>query len=291
MGLISRVSSRTYRLIAQSLMMKKTSKNVKTAIKTVLYEATDHQLDATELRGKLIKKGFTITTINVKLADLRKTGEILLIGGIYQCNTEVNNNRKCVNRSDNVNEPSLKSEICFGFPKYSDVTITNKLYNNSSRTQTYQRNGVPLNVMLGCVNSFSKCSKNSATVMESQNKFSKEFTEKAQLSPSLSKLMINSSTINRKYDSSAEILKKVKKKINKPILVKKYSEKLSKQEIYQHNLLKTFMENGFDALLKNYQDQVSQTKIKRYQADFEWSLYFNHNQNQIRDIVKDYIIS
>ena len=130
---------------------------VATAIKSVLSAENGDQVEASVLRTKLFHQGFKVTDINVKLSVLRKKGEIILEAGFYKLNRELNENPKRNTKNcDSSLNTADKTNVCHGYPPNSDVSITNKLFNNTSRTRVYERNGVPLNIMLSSVDTFKE---------------------------------------------------------------------------------------------------------------------------------------
>merc|ERR1712071_192086 len=165
--------------------MPKPKSSVKTAIKSALSSENDGT-EASLLRNKLFHQGFTVTDINVKLSVLRKKGEILLESGAYKLAPEFNKSKKTTKQSNSTPRSSDKTKVCHGYPKNSDVAITNRLFNDNSKTAQYTRNEVPLNVMLGSIDTFKKFKAGDGTnVMCSQNKFDTDYTKILQLRPSV----------------------------------------------------------------------------------------------------------
>ena len=295
--------------------MPKQKVSVINAIKTVLSSGNGGQVDAVILRNKLFDQGFNVTDINVKLSVLRKKGEIHLESGSYKLTPEIS---KSPTKNTKSLDSAEKTAVCHGYDPNSDVAITNRLFKDHSETHQYERNGVPLRLMLASIETFKlPTADRGSTVMCSQNKFDTDHTNNLQLRPSLEKLMVKSSLLSTDTSASTlmkHILKIVKKKSKSTYLQSKFwtelklpnkalsrsmgnfltvdqesnSRSISKTTITKHSLLSSCMDQGFDCLIYNYQQNISKINVKRDQLDYEWSLLFDKNPEQIRTICAEY---
>ena len=295
--------------------MPKQKVSVINAIKSVLSSGNGGQVDAVTLRNKLFDQGFNVTDINVKLSVLRKKGEILLESGSYKLTREIN---KSSTKNPKSIDSTEKTTVFHGYDPNSDVAITNRLFKDYSKTHQYEKNGVPLSLMLASIETFKKPKADRAsTILVSQNKGLTDYTNSLQLRPSLEKLMVKSALLSTDTSGSnliKHILKIVKKKSKSKYLKSKFwtglklpnralsrsmgnfltvdqesnSRSISKTTITKHLLLSACMDEGFDCLLSNYQQNTSKINVKRDQLGYEWSLLFDQNPEQIRKICADY---